>query len=80
LIGNYLKKEVDFICEKDGERIYIQVALRITDKQTRTREFENLFEIKDNYPKYVSTLDEYTGTSYKGIEHIPLRTFLNKAI
>jgi hypothetical protein len=80
LVGNYLKKEVDFICEKDGEKIYIQVALRISEKQTEKREFMTLLEIKDNYPKYVITLDEYTGTSYKGIEHIPLRTFLNKAI
>ena len=80
LVGNYQNKEVDFICEKGGEKIYIQVALRISEEHTQKREFENLLDIKDNYPKYVVTLDEYIGASYKGIEHIPLRTFLNKAI
>jgi len=53
------------------------VALRISDKQTKKREFGNLLEIKDNYPKYDITLDEYTDASYKGITHLPLRLFLN---
>ncbi len=77
LVGQTGEKEIDFIAERNNEKIYIQVALRITDKQTQKREFGNLLEIKDNYPKYVITLDEYTGASYKGIKHIPLRSFLN---
>ncbi len=40
------------------------------------REFGNLLAIKDNYPKYVITLDEYTGASFYGIIHLPLRKFL----
>ncbi|MDY0015973.1 MAG: ATP-binding protein, partial [Bacteroidales bacterium] len=36
----------------------------------------NLLALKDNYPKYVITLDEYSGTSYEGIKHLPLRQFL----
>ena len=54
---------------------YIQVALRISEKPTMEREFENLLSIKDNYPKYVITLDEYSGKSYEGIVHLPLRRF-----
>ncbi len=76
LVGQSSSKEIDFIAEKNSEKVYIQVALRITDENTAKREFGNLLEIKDNYPKYVITLDEYTGTSYKGIKHIPLRKFL----
>lgn len=76
LIGKQNEKEIDFIGERQSEKIYIQVALRITEKQTMEREFGNLMAIKDNYPKYVITLDDYSGTSYEGIIHVPLRKFL----
>lgn len=76
LIGKQNDKEVDFIAERQGEKIYIQVALRITENKTMQREFGNLMAIKDNYPKYVITLDDYTGTSYEGILHVPLKQFL----
>jgi predicted AAA+ superfamily ATPase len=78
LIGKQNSKEIDFIAERQGEKIYIQVALRITDKQTMEREYGNLSEIKDNYPKYVITLDNYSGASYEGIIHIPLINFLSE--
>ena len=80
LIGKQDTREIDFIGERSGEKIYIQVALRITEKQTMEREFGNLLAIKDNYPKFVITLDEYTGTSYEGILHIPLKQFLSEFI
>ena len=76
LIGKQNGKEIDFIGERQSEKIYIQVALRISEKQTMEREFGNLMAIKDNYPKYVITLDDYSGTSYEGIIDIPLRKFL----
>lgn len=78
LVGQSGNKEIDFIAEKNSEKVYIQVALRITEASTEEREFGNLLEIKDNYPKYVITLDEYSGVSYKGIKHFPLREFLSK--
>ncbi len=77
LVGRIADYEIDFVAEKSTEKIYIQVALRITDSKTAKREFGNLLKIKDNYPKYVVTLDEYTGVSYEGIVHIPLRGFLS---
>jgi predicted AAA+ superfamily ATPase len=76
LIGKQNDKEIDFIAERMAEKIYIQVALRISEKQTAEREFGNLLTIKDNYPKYVITLDDYSGSSYEGILHIPLKQFL----
>lgn len=76
LIGKQSDKEIDFIAERMADKIYIQVALRISEKQTAEREFGNLLAIKDNYPKYVVTLDDYSGSSYEGILHIPLRKFL----
>jgi predicted AAA+ superfamily ATPase len=76
LVGKMDDKEVDFIAEKNGEKIYIQVAMRITEEQTMKREFGNLSAIKDNFPKYVITLDEYSGASHQGIIHISAREFL----
>ena len=78
MVGQIDNKEIDFVAEKNNEKTYIQVALRITDAETVKREFGNLLEINDNYPKYVVTLDEYTGTSYNGIIHKPLRIFLSE--
>lgn len=76
LIGKQNDKEVNFIAERNAEKIYIQVALRITENQTMEREFVNLKAIKDNYPKYVITLDDYSGASHEGIKHVPLKQFL----
>lgn len=68
--------EIDFICEKEGEKQYIQVALTINDPKTMEREFGNLKSISDNYPKTVITMDTFTGNTYEGISNIDLRSFL----
>jgi hypothetical protein len=52
----------------------------ISNEEIENREFGNLLEIKDNYPKYVISLDEFSGNNYKGITHLHLRDFLSKAI
>lgn len=78
LVGVEGDKEIDFIAEKKGEKAYFQVALRITEKATMEREFNNLLAIKDSYPKYVITMDEFTGGSFEGIVHLPLRQFLSE--
>jgi predicted AAA+ superfamily ATPase len=77
-VGKLGEKEIDFIADKQGEKRYFQVATRITEKSTMKREFGNLLVIKDNYPKYVITLDEYSGASHDGIRHISLRKFLSE--
>lgn len=68
--------EIDFVGEKNGEKIYIQVALSLNDEKTVAREFGNLLKIKDNYPKMVITLDDFTGNSMDGIQHQSLFQFL----
>ncbi len=75
-VGRIGKREVDFVCEKAGDRIYIQAAYMIPDDKVRDREFGNLLAISDNFPKKVISMDEITGSSYQGIDHIHLEDFL----
>lgn len=75
-VGYYGDKEIDFIGEKNGEKLYIQVALKIDSDKTAEREFGNLLKIQDNYPKIVITEDTFNGNSYEGIRHCPIRRFL----
>jgi predicted AAA+ superfamily ATPase len=75
-VGIMGASEIDFICEKEGEKLYIQVALTINDPKTMEREFGNLKSISDNYPKTVITMDAFTGNTYEGISNIDLRSFL----
>lgn len=73
IMGN---KEVDFIAEKEGEKLYIQVALTINDPNTLKREFGNLKNIADNYPKKVVTMEAFSGNTVEGIETQDLKSFL----
>ena len=75
-VGYYGDKEIDFVGEKNGEKLYIQVALKIDSDKTAEREFGNLLKIQDNYPKIVITEDIFNGNSYQGIRHCPIRQFL----
>lgn len=75
-IGGLNSQEIDFVAEKNGERIYVQATLTINEEKTLEREFDNLLKIKDNYPKYVVTMDEFEGNSFKGIQCLSLRAFL----
>lgn len=73
-------REIDFIAERNGERIYIQVALSIQDESTAKREFGNLADIPDNYRKMIVTLRDSTPNSYNGINMLSLREFLTNEI
>ena len=75
-VGYYGDKEIDLIGEKNGEKLYIQVALKIDSDKTAEREFGNLLKIQDNYPKIVVTEDTFSGNSYEGIRHCSIRQFL----
>jgi predicted AAA+ superfamily ATPase len=77
-IGRDEDREIDFVAEKSGERLYIQVATTVIEPQTRERVFGNLLAIKDHYPKIVVTLDTIEGASYNGIKQIPIRKFLSE--
>ncbi|AWX31991.1 ATP-binding protein [Methanosphaera sp. BMS] len=74
-IGNIKGREIDFIAKKNNKRIYIQVCYMLTKQSTINREFGSLLEIKDNYPKYVLSMDKYD-FSREGIEHINIIDFL----
>ena len=70
-------KEIDFVGRKGDEVVYIQASYLLTDEKTREREFGNLQAIRNNYPKYVVSLDEWTsGSSVDGIKHVHLAEFL----
>lgn len=75
-IGRDGAKEVDFVAERGGEKLYVQVAYSVVDPKTHEREFGNLLAIQDNYPKIVVTMDELEGASYQGIAQVPIRKFL----
>ena len=74
-IGKLYDIEVDFVCKKPGKTTYIQVAQSIMDPNTRDREFRPLNKIKDNYPKYVLSMDEINLSS-NGIIHMNILEFL----
>ena len=78
-IGKIGNKEIDFVAEKAGERLYVQVAYLLSDEQTIQREFGNLDAIHDHYPKLVVSMDTIPlDTSYKGIQHWHLKDFLTR--
>lgn len=77
-IGLLRAGEIDFVATKADKRIYVQVAYLLASDDTIKREFGNLAAIKDNYPKFVVSLDPICGgfSEYPGIEHVNLRDFL----
>ena len=75
-VGQLGAREIDFVCEKKGERLYVQVAYLIPDKKTWDREFGNLLRISDNYPKFVVSMDRMIEGGEKGIRHMHITQFL----
>lgn len=76
-VGKMGDKEIDFVADKNGERLYVQVAYLLADEKIIQREFGNLQEISDNYPKMVVSMDEIAPLhSFKGIRRLHLREFL----
>ncbi len=75
-IGKLGEKEVDFIAEKFGTRIYYQVAYLLASADTIEREFSVLESINDNYPKYVLSLDDAMSLKRNGIYHVNIIDFL----
>ena len=71
-VGDY---EIDFVCKKMGEKIYVQVTRELTGEDTIEREFRPLLLVKDNYPKYVISTDEFD-MSRDGIKHMNIIDFL----
>ena len=74
-VGKTGDKEIDFVCEDQGNKLYIQVAYLLASTDTIEREFGVYDRVRDNFPKYVITLDEFD-MSRNGIKHRNIRDFL----
>ena len=74
-VGRTRDKEIDFVCDKRGEKLYVQVAYMLASDEIVQREFGAYDSIRDNYPKYVVSLDELD-MSRNGIKHRNIRDFL----
>ena len=79
-VGKFQNKEVDFVCSRVDEKLYVQVAYLIADETTRKREFGNLELIYDNHPKYVVSLDDNASGNVAGIKHVHAREFIKQLI
>jgi len=74
-IGKSGVKEIDFVCEKRNEKLYVQVAYLLASEETIQREFGVYDSVRDHFPKYVVSLDEFD-MSRDGIKHRNIRDFL----
>lgn len=77
-VGVLSSGEIDFVAQNGDETYYLQVCYKLVSPETIKREFGNLQAIKDDYPKYVISMEDITGPlkEYPGIRHIHLREFL----
>ena len=67
-IGNLDSAEIDFVATRFNEKLYVQVAYLLSDEATINREFGAYDSVKDNYPKYVVSMDKLD-FSQNGIIH-----------
>jgi predicted AAA+ superfamily ATPase len=79
-VGSLASEEVDFVCTRDGEVLYVQVAVELSTPETIAREFGNLLKIKDNYPKIVVSGEHSFENTYEGVTHIFIRDFLSSTL
>ena len=75
-IGKTKGGEIDFVAEKQGNRIYIKVSQIISSDETEKREYSRLLELHDNYPKYLLTTDDFSDGNYEGIKTMHIADFL----
>lgn len=74
-VGKVSEKEIDFVCEVRGRKLYVQVSYLLASQETIQREFGVFSSVRDNFPKYVVTMDELD-MSRDGIKHCNIRDFL----
>jgi len=75
-VGKEGDREVDFIGIKRDEKIYIQVSYLLASDKTIEREYKPLLSIRDNFRKYVLSLDKMQSDNYEGIKWVNLIEFL----
>ena len=74
-VGKTGDREIDFVCVKQSNKLYIQVTYLLASEETVQREFSAYDMIRDNFPKYVISMDELD-MSRNGIRHWNIRDFL----
>ena len=75
-VGVLGRHEVDFVAERHGERLYVQVAYLLAEAATIQREFGNLEGIPDQHPKLVLSMDEVGPSHRQGVVQKNLISFL----
>ncbi|MCL2359296.1 ATP-binding protein [Candidatus Bathycorpusculum sp.] len=75
-VGRSGAKEIDFVCEKDNEKFYVQVCYILNKEKTIQREFVSLLNIKDNYPKIVLYKESSFKGNYEGIPAVDIEKWL----
>lgn len=75
-IGKTANGEIDFIAEKGGQKLYVQVTQSIRSAETEEREYKHLLAVNDNYPKYVLSTDDFAGGNHRGIRSMHIADFL----
>ena len=75
-VGKTGNAEIDFVAQRQNDKLYVQVTQEINSEKTEKREYERLLEIRDNYPKYVLRTDEFASGNYEGIKTMHIADFL----
>lgn len=75
-VGRVGRKEIDFVGEKQGDKLYVQVCYLLSDEATIQREFGSLLEVRDNYPKMVLYQEGSFRGNYEGIPAIRIEDWL----
>ena len=75
-VGRVGEREIDFLGEKDGNKLYIQVCYILNEESTIEREFGSLLDVKDNYPKFVLYKEGSFKGNYEGIPAVKVEDWL----
>jgi len=76
-VGTLNTQEIDFVCEKNNTKLYVQVSYKLSNENTIKREFGNLMKINDNHQKIVVSMDRLAGEGFEGVKHIFIKDFLS---
>ena len=74
-VGRVGDKEIDFVATRQNEKIYVQVSYMLASESTIEREFGVYNLVRDNWPKYVVSMDELD-MSRDGVKHVNIIEFL----
>lgn len=75
-VGRVGTKEIDFVGEKQDDKLYVQVCYLLNEETTIQREFDSLLEVRDNYPKIVLYQESSFRGNYEGIPAVRIEDWL----